>query len=43
MKPSPADARRARKQVMAAEDVPDWLADRIAATRMDPRHVALND
>lgn len=38
-----ARLKRRDKRAMASEDLPDWLADRIEATRMDARHDALND
>lgn len=37
-----ARLKRRDKKSMAGEDVPDWLAERIAATRMDARHDASN-
>ena len=36
-------AARRRKRAFATEDLPDWLIERIAASRMDPRHDHLDD
>jgi len=38
-----AQITRRDKLTMASEELPDWLAERIEATRMDGRHDALND
>ncbi len=35
--------KRRDKQVLVIEDMPEWIAERIAATKMDPRHDHLND
>lgn len=38
-----ARLKRRDKKAMASEDVPDWLAEKIEATRMHPRHDVLNE
>jgi hypothetical protein len=37
-----ARLKRRDKRAVATEDLPDWLVERIAATRMDKRHAKLN-
>lgn len=38
-----AGARRRQKQVLATEDLPGWLIERIARAEMDPIYEHLDD
>ncbi len=38
-----ARLKRRDKQVLLTEELPEWLAERIAATEMDPKFTHLND
>ncbi|HEY0417959.1 MAG TPA: type II toxin-antitoxin system Phd/YefM family antitoxin [Acetobacteraceae bacterium] len=38
-----ARLKRRDKRVLAAEELPEWLVDQIAATEMDPRFAYLDE
>jgi len=38
-----ARLKRRDRKVVATEDLPDWLAEKITGARMDPRHAHLNE
>ena len=38
-----AGAKRRHKQVLATEDLPEWLIERIASAEMDPAYDHLDD
>ena len=38
-----ARLKRRDRKVVATEDLPDWLAEKISEARMDPRHAHLNE